>query len=78
MDTLITLKQALIKIHNEVMERHARQLIDKEYFIDKANHFGKKSPERASNMQLSNQNEAEIFWSKMLLKVIKRLIGKEE
>lgn len=74
----MTVKETMVKIHNEILERKCRQVIDVAFFTKKAANFKKKSPEYKQNMENVKNVQAELYWSEMLLKVIKKLIEEEK
>lgn len=72
----INLKEAMIEVYNDVQKRLATRLINKEYFAIKAIEFKKKSPEYKENINKSKEDEANIYWDKLTLRVIDEMIKK--
>lgn len=70
-----TLKETLVKIYNETLERYARFFIDIDYFTAKAQTYKKKSPEYIAEMERVTKSEADMYWGKLLLKTIEKLIA---
>lgn len=74
---MMTRKETLIKVYNEMLERLTRCEIDEQFFLEKSKNFKKKSPDYVSAIKESEQQKAQIFWTKLLVKTIKKLIDVE-
>lgn len=72
-----SLKEAFIIIHNEIMLRKAREIIDSMFYAEKAKKYGPRTPERTNFENEAKQNAMNVFWSDFLLNVIKKLIKAE-
>lgn len=77
MEKLLSKKDTLTKIYNEVLERNCRCEIDEAFFKNKATHFKKDSPDYKNNIKESEAQTALIYWNKLLLKTIMQLITNE-
>lgn len=71
---VLTKKEIMEKIHNEILEMCCKNEIDIEFFKTKANHFKKNTPEHKGELEKMKQQEGYLFWNNMLLKTIKKLI----
>jgi hypothetical protein len=66
------------KVYNEILDRVCRNEIDIAFFEAKANNYKKKSPEHKQNLQQAEEVRTNMFWNKMLLKVVKKQIDELE
>lgn len=73
---MLTKLETYEKIHDEILLRVCKYEIDVQFFTEKASTFKKKSPDHIRNMSAVKEIQGNLYWDKLLLRVIKKLIEK--